>query len=237
MTNLETIFREKPTFHRAETEISRAFREEESFLPKKSLERMNHSDLACYSIGTDVLTFISENVTDKSKTLETGAGSSTLVFALKGAKHIAVTPSASEISLIQQYAAQQDISMSNVEFIQKPSEECLPNLDAEELDMVLLDGKHAFPWPMVDWFYTADKLKQGGLMLIDDTEMKPVNILVDFMKSDPGWESVKHFSGKTAVFRKVRASIHDVAWHMQPYTMPGRFERIVNRLRQMVRGK
>jgi hypothetical protein len=61
----------------------------------------------------------------------------------------------------------------------------LPRCQLANLDLILLDGKHAFPWPVVDWFYTADRLKQGGLMIIDDAQMRSVGVLRDFMAADP----------------------------------------------------
>jgi hypothetical protein len=103
----------------------------------------------------------------------------------------------------------------------------------------LLDGKHAFPWPMVDWFYTAEKLRLGGIMLIDDVAMKSVSILADFMRVDPGWELLRDFSGKTLAFRKTRRSTHDVAWHMQPWTTiaPGSWPNLMRRINRFLKRK
>ena len=95
----------------------------------------------------------------------------------------------------------------------------MPRCQLADLDLILLDGKHAFPWPMVDWFYTADRLKQGGLMIIDDAQMRSVGVLRDFMVADPAWNLVRDFAGKTVVFQKMRPYVHDVAWHMQPWNV------------------
>jgi predicted O-methyltransferase YrrM len=238
MNTLDIILNERPMFHKGETEINRPFTKQESLLSAKEIEKLNEPGFTCYGIGKEVLSFIADNVKPGSKTLETGAGCSTLVFAYCGAKHIAVTPSASEIGLIKKYAAEHAIAMEQVNFEQHSSDYFLPRNEEEGFDMVLLDGKHAFPWPIVDWFYTADKLKLGGLMLIDDTHMRSVSMLVDFMKADNGWETIKEFDGKTSVFKKQRALAHDVAWHMQPYTVihTGPIQRIQNKLKRMVKG-
>ncbi len=200
-----------------ETEIERSFDPSESFLPHSASEILASDLLTCHGIESDVLTFIAENVHDTSRTLETGAGCSTLVFALRGCEHMAVTPSQSEISLITRYAVRNEICLGKVRFVPESSEKYLPRCEMDGLDLVLLDGKHAFPWPMLDWFYTADKLRKGGLMVIDDVQLRSVAILTEFMSVDPGWRLVENFSGKTHVFEKVRDSVHDVAWHMQPY--------------------
>ncbi len=217
MNKLQQIILERPAFHRGETEIERAFDPSESLLPQKTAAQLVSCGFTCYGIGTDVLSFIADSVDQNQRTLETGAGCSTLVFALRGTEHIAITPSGSEIELITRYALQREIPLSKVHFVQEPSERYLPACTAEALDLVLLDGKHAFPWPIVDWFYTADRVRKGGIMLVDDTQMRSVATLIEFMIVDPAWQLVRNFSNKTLAFLKVRDSAHDVAWHMQPF--------------------
>ena len=53
-------------------------------------------------------------------------------------------------------------------------------------------------------------------MIIDDTQMYSVELLCEFMFSDPHWEKV-HVFGRTTVFKKTSDSALDVAWHMQPF--------------------
>jgi predicted O-methyltransferase YrrM len=234
MDKLEKIINERPMFHKGETEIERPFTQEESLLSGKEIQKLKSTDLTCYGIGKEVLFFIAKNIQRGNKTLETGAGCSTLVFAHCGAQHTAVTPSLTEISLIGKYASENEIAMDTVNFVPQSSDYFLPRNEEDGFDLVLLDGKHAFPWPIVDWFYTADKLKKDGLMIIDDAEMKSVSILVDFMKADTGWQVVAEFSGKTIVFKKNRALAHDVAWHMQRYTVISPVNKIKNRIKQLV---
>ncbi|MGE0701926.1 MAG: hypothetical protein AB7O57_22700, partial [Hyphomicrobiaceae bacterium] len=78
-----------------------------------------------------------------------------------------------------------------------------------------------FPFPILDWFYTADRLKRDGLMIIDDVHLKTVRILKDFMDSDPRWDRAAGFDEKSFAYRKLADSVHDVAWHMQPYAFEG----------------
>jgi len=219
MFTIERLLADRPAFHRTETEIHRSFQPSESCLPPEIAKQFSSGGNACYAIDPEVLRFLADSVSPRGKTLETGAGLSTLVFALRVTAHIAVTPSKPEVSSIRDYAADNGISLDSVRFICEPSEKYLPRCDLADLDLVLLDGKHAFPWPMVDWFYTADRLKQGGLMIIDDAQMRSVGVLRDFMATDPAWNLVRDFAGKTLVFRKMRPLIHDIAWHMQPWNM------------------
>jgi hypothetical protein len=219
MNQIKRLIAERPRFHQNETEVQRSFAPNESLLPAAVSAELSVTGLSDYGVGDDVLWFIAEHVGPESRTLETGAGSSTLAFACRCADHTAITPSADEIHRIEDYASERKIDLATVHFVHQPSEHYLPNCDHAELDLVLLDGKHAFPWPMVDWFYTADRLRRDGLMLLDDIQMRSVSVLVDFMHSDTGWEFCQEFSGKTAMFRKTKDRVLDVAWHMQPWTV------------------
>jgi predicted O-methyltransferase YrrM len=229
---LEKILAESPTFHCGETETRRTISKQETSLNGSSFENISNNRLACFGIDPEVARFLFDSVSEQSKTLETGSGISTLVFALRKTKHIAVTPNSAEATAIRAYAAKNEISLDCVEFVIEPSDRFLPRCDAKDLDLVLLDGKHAFPWPIVDWFYTADKLKRGGLLVLDDLQMSSVSVLGDFLLEDPRWRLEHSFGRRAVVVRKIADSVHDVAWHMQPYITRryGRKARLLNAL-------
>ena len=188
MDLLEQVITEKPRFHASETEISRPFDAGESYLSEASVRNLAAGSLVCYGIGEDVLRFLARSVSPSTSTLETGAGCSTLIFALKGVCHTVVTPSPGEIERIRAYAGEKAISLDTVQFVAKASEEYLPFAGDSSLDLVLLDGKHAFPWPMVDFFFTADRLKRDGLLIVDDVKMRSVSTLIDFLTRRPRLE-------------------------------------------------
>lgn len=221
MDLLRQILTELPKFHTGETEIRRAFTAAESYLNRQEVEALNKKTPACYGISAEVAKFIYDSVDEGFKTLETGAGISTLVFALKKTEHIAVTPNEDEVLAIKEYAKSKDISLNSVEFVIDTSERFLPKLTTDKLDLVFIDGKHAFPWPIIDWFYTADRLKERGFMVVDDVELYGVALLRDFLCKDKRWKLYKSFAGHTCVFQKIHSSIHDVAWHMQPQILGG----------------
>jgi predicted O-methyltransferase YrrM len=179
--------------------------------------------------------FIYASVSEQSKTLETGAGLSTLVFALKMSTHIAITPNANEVEAIREYASKNQISLSRVDFVIEPSDSYLPRCARHDLDLVLIDGKHAFPWPIVDWYYTAEMLREGGTLILDDAELASVALLKDFMNEDPHWELLQCFGRHATAFRKRSKSIRDVSWHMQPFVTKryGRKARLLNDLRTL----
>ena len=236
MKLIDSILNERPAFHCAETEIHRAFDPSESFLSHREAKRLTSqgSESVCYSVGRDVAYFIADSVNPSSRTLETGVGISTLTFAIGGATHTAITPNQTEIEAIRKYAKTKNISLDSVQFAIESSDQFLTHSNIDNLDMVFIDGKHAFPWPIVDWFYSADRIKQGGIMLVDDAQMKSVRILVDFMIADPRWSNLQSFGDRTFAFRKECVSVHDVAWHMQPYNFDEQTDR--NHLMTMMKG-
>jgi hypothetical protein len=218
---LAHILAERPKFHRGELEISRNYDPDESFLPRSVAHSIANTSLVHYGIGEEATRYFFDTVSSHSKTLEIGLGISTLAFSLKRAQHVCVTPMQSEIDEINVYGSALAIDMTNTTFVCESSDTYLPKCGLSQLDLVLIDGKHAFPFPMLDWYFTADRLARGGLMVIDDVQIKPVRIVKDFMDSDPRWELVTSFDHKTFVYRKLTDVVHDVAWHMQPYSFAG----------------
>src|SRR5690349_631030 len=90
----------------------------------------------------------------------TGAGGGTLVFAGRGASHTAISPVADEHDRLRRYGAAHGIAMDRVRFIAESSHTALLGTwSPEPLDMVLVDGAHSFPFPTLDWMYTAPHLK------------------------------------------------------------------------------
>ena len=73
---------------------------------------------------------------------------------------------------------------------------------------MLIDGAHAFPAPFVDWCYTAEPLKIGGLMIVDDLQLVTPRILADFMRADQRWAEVQR-DNRFAVYRKLVHPLRD----------------------------
>lgn len=173
-------------------------------------ERMTHG------LSTPALRFLAATVEEGQRTLETGSGYSTIVFAAAGSEHTVVVPNEFEGGRIREYCAAAGIDSSRVTFHFEPSERVLPQLPADPLDVVLIDGSHSFPHTFIDWFYTAHRLVVGGWMLIDDVHLWTGRELRDFLVADPAWERETEFLGRTALFRKVAETDSDVLWTDQP---------------------
>jgi len=170
-------------------------------------------------IHGDLGRFLDETVRLGQVTLETGSGLSTMVLLGAGvSRHIVITPAADEVAAIQAACAERGIPTQALEPVLEPSQVYLPRANLPPLDLVLIDGEHAFPTPFIDWYYTAECLRIGGWMVVDDTQLVTGRILADFMQVDPKWrEAIRHPSGRFAVYQKLTHPIHDSEWMDQPY--------------------
>jgi len=157
-----------------------------------------------WAVNAGVVWFIYENVKPDMVTLETGSGHSTVAFALAGARHTAVTPRENEGKRILEYCTTLGIE-PNVRFVSEHSDLALPCSKEipPELDFAFIDGAHAFPLACVDFHYSEQRLKVGGIMGVDDIFMPSVRILYDFLSADDDWDLVHQVKG-TAFFRQLR---------------------------------
>jgi predicted O-methyltransferase YrrM len=227
----ERIFADRPLLHRID-EIG-DFRTERSALPVEMRDQLaSMRGRQNWGVSKEFGRYLLDSIESNMRTLETGAGVSTLIFALGGSDHVAVAPWLDELDELRKYAVRVGIDVSRVDFVASASEDYLPKLTPVELDLVFIDGKHAFPWPILDWYYTADRLKVGGLMILDDTQLPPVRMLSEFLRADtPRWRFLKTVGEWTDIFEKRVRSVHDVAWHEQPWAALIRQRPLLQRIR------
>jgi len=173
----------------------------------------------CWPLEEPVLRLIAQQVDERSTTLETGAGWSTVTFASAGSKHTTVVPFAAEAKAIKRYCAENGIDTDQIDFYTQPSQRVLPGLEPTALDLVLIDGSHAFPSPQIDWFYTAFRLKVGGVLIVDDTHLWTGNVLKQFLRAEPEWRLRNDVPGKSAVFVKEAETDEHKNWDRQPYVL------------------
>ena len=181
------------------------------------VQRNGQGQFVEMGLTEEVLNFISQRIDASSCTLETGCGVSTVVFALAGARHICITPAEHEIQRIRDYCLVENISVNEVAFYADSSEKVLPGLECEPLDLVLIDGRHGFPAPFIDFYYTAAKLKIDGLLVVDDTWLWTGEVLKKILLSEPEWQLEADFAPRTAVFRKLAEGSQAKEWTQQEF--------------------
>ena len=160
--------------------------------------------------------FLDAHIDADRCTVETGAGVSTIVFAIRRTQHTCIVPDARVVARIRRYCARHAIPLDRVLFITDRSEYALPRLGQRSYDFALIDGRHGFPAPFIDWFYMADRLRDGGTVLVDDLHIWTCRILADFLQSDPGWRPVVDLP-RSAGFMKLQDGSQSAEWTDQPF--------------------
>jgi predicted O-methyltransferase YrrM len=165
-----------------------------------------------WGLAWPALRWLEREVRPGMRTLETGSGASTLAFAAGGADHVAITPDPREEEAVRAQADRLDIDHARVQFAIGSSHEVLPRLGPAPLDLVLVDGAHGFPYPLLDWWYIAPRLRVGARMLLDDAYMPPVAALVDALRAQSAWEIAQTVGYRTVVVRKLADELPPFDW-------------------------
>jgi hypothetical protein len=172
-----------------------------------------------WALSDEALVYLAGAVHSHQSTLETGAGISTVVFALCGSRHTAITPSEHEVQSLREYCRAKSVPLDCVEFRLGPSEIVLPPLveDSPPLDIALIDGRHGFPAPFIDWFYIDRLLQVNGLLVVDDCHLWTPGVLREFLEAEEKWSLERNFGDRTCVFRKLALSSSTAEWNEQPF--------------------
>jgi hypothetical protein len=101
---LETVIANPPQAHKGDTEVSNEKVFRGSSLTGSLRETVEKNLAACYGIDSKVARFLHRAVTEGERTLETGSGLSTIIFAIRKAHHTVVTPNKGEAAAIKEYA-------------------------------------------------------------------------------------------------------------------------------------
>jgi hypothetical protein len=150
---------------------------------------------------------------------ETGSGASTLllshlsdhhtVFALDGG-------SGSIVNVRQSPLLRQNV----VTFIEGPTQLTLPRHSfTEKLQLVLIDGPHAYPFPELEYYFLYPYLDTGALLILDDIHIHTVQNLFQFLRQDAMFE-LEETVQTTAFFTRTSAPTFDPlgdGWWRQNY--------------------
>jgi predicted O-methyltransferase YrrM len=179
--------------------------------------RLHAGGTVTWSLEKRVVDFLEANLHPGAKTAETGVGASTVAFALLGCEHAVFAPGLEEFGRVRDLCASLEISTSGLRYVEGFSEDTLPGASLGDLDLALIDGGHGFPVPFLDWAYFAKRLRIGGFVVIDDTQIWTGEVLRDFLKAERNWQVVAEFD-KSAIFRKLGEPVLK-DWGGQPYVV------------------
>jgi len=144
------------------------------------------NELQDWGISEELAMYIVKESEGK-KTLEVGSGLSTIVFLLASDFHTCINPNKSDKERLLIELNKQKIDSNRLNFVNSKSEFFCPKLE-DFYDVILIDGSHTFPWPIIDWYYSGMHLKKNGIMILDDVDWWPVGIVDSYMKNSSLWK-------------------------------------------------
>jgi hypothetical protein len=196
----DALRRERPNFHSRHDGVT-------------ATETAAHN----WSLNPNVMEWLFSTLHPGLQTLETGCGHSTVMFAIRGCRHIVISPFPEEHQCINDWCTDHDVTVDKIAYHGGRSEHVLPALEPVPLNLVLIDGDHAVPLPFIDYFYVADSVVKDGLLVVDDCQLPSVRQLSDFLDTEkPRW-ALESEIDRTRIYRKlVDGRVTGLLWRQQP---------------------
>ena len=138
-------------------------------------------------------------------TAETGCGGSTIVLSHISIHHTVFALEGTErtITGLRNFT---DFQSSKVLFVEGETKQTIPgHFFPNQLDLVLLDGPHAYPLPQLEFTYLCPHVRVGGWIVLDDIQIPSVYDLFQFMRSESSFAR-EEVAVRTAFFRKTAES-------------------------------
>jgi predicted O-methyltransferase YrrM len=192
---------------------------EKLWTEKPCLHERAGEGLIHWGMNREQLTWLAETVKPGWRTIETGAGTSTLTLACLGAQVVSIDPAPGLFGRIAEYAAANGIDMDTVRTYENPSGLVLPLLiecKEEGFDLAILDGNHAFPDCFTDFQHMSRLLKGGGLLFVDDVlDLWQCKFLAAWIRAQRPEFVFREQLSRSAIFEKVAVTpVYD--FHIQP---------------------
>ncbi|MCA0023552.1 MULTISPECIES: class I SAM-dependent methyltransferase [unclassified Mesorhizobium] len=153
-----------------------------------------------------------------SETAETGCGLSTVMLSTIVDAHTCFTIAAG--NSLAQVQNVPHLRTERVNFVIGPSQLTVPrHTFARPLDLVLIDGPHGFPFAHLEYFYFYQKIRKGGILVVDDIHIPTIRQLYDVLRDDKMWKHVEDVM-TTAFFRRTEAPMFDPfgdGWERQQF--------------------
>ncbi len=141
------------------------------------------------------------------ETAETGCGLSTIVMSAFADSHTCFTVAAG--NSLERVQGAPHLRHGRVNFIIGPSQLTLPRHSfTRPLDLVLIDGPHGFPFAHMEYFYFYQRIRKGGVLVVDDIHIPTIRQMYDVLRDDKMWAHVEDVL-TTAFFRRTDAPMFD----------------------------
>lgn len=173
-----------------------------------------------WGVPPEVLQWIADHVTGEMTTLETGAGYTTVMMAARAKHHYCCTMFDLEREKLRDYLRKLGIADDKVTYVIGPSDQTLPRLDiGKTLDFAYIDGCHGYPFPALDWHYVDQRLKVGGIVGMDNVELRPVREHCDFLEENKSYRLVEALDVGYFIRFYEKLTDQHREWIDQPYSI------------------
>jgi hypothetical protein len=140
-------------------------------------------------VGHQLARWLAGELTIGGRTLETGCGGLTPLFAAVSTAHTVVSPRAEDHERAAARCAALGVPTDHVTFVAAPAHEWLPAAVSGgalgPLDALLLASGDGYPVPALEWFYAGAALRRGSLLVIDRVDVRASADLAGFLRADP----------------------------------------------------
>lgn len=151
-------------------------------------------------------------------TAETGCGLTTLILSHLSERHTSFTDGSGDS--MPQTREHPLFNATTTNFIVSPTQKSLPyHTFPEPLDLAILDGPHAYPFPDLEYFYFYPNIRVGGILIVDDFHIPTIGHLHDFLCENEMWVHLGDVE-TTAFFERTAAPLQDPfgdGWPNQRY--------------------
>jgi hypothetical protein len=149
---------------------------------------------------------------------ETGSGKTTLLFSQLSEDHtVFALDCGGSVNRVKNSAL---FNPKTVTYIEGPSQVTLPShVFKDKLQIALIDGPHAYPFPDLEYYYFYPHICEGGLLLIDDINIPTIDRMFEIIKADEMFELIEIVES-TAFFRRTAAPLIDPLgddWQLQGF--------------------
>jgi hypothetical protein len=137
---------------------------------------------------------------------ETGAGKSTLLFSHLSERHTVFA--INEGDSLKMPMESPLLKQGVVTVVEGPTQTTLPTHSFPRLQLALIDGPHAWPFPEMEYYYLYPHLDAGALLLLDDIDIPTINNMFRVLKADAMFRLLE-VVGNTAFFERTKAPTFD----------------------------
>lgn len=174
------------------------------------------------TLSTRTLRAVADTIDGRlAHTVETGTGRSTLMLSHLSDHHtVFAVDDGHRGGSMRAVKSSPLLNGDAVEWVEGPTQRTLPGHTFNApLDLVLLDGPHAFPFVELEYFHLYPHLAAGGLLIVDDIHIPTVRNLWRVLREDVMFEPVT-IARTTGILRRTDAPTFNPegdGWHDQAF--------------------